>query len=145
MIEELTVADNSGDNDRWFHRTLTQAELLEELAERFGPDRWRWAFRCPACDDVATAADFRDAGADPGRVGRECIGRHLGALGGGPDGGRATASRGCDWAAYGLLRGPWTIVMPDGKELPSFAIADAGNAVNGGGEDAATAANASTT
>jgi hypothetical protein len=75
---------------------LTQQELLDLCAQRFGDDRWSWAFTCPTCGDVATAADFRDAGADPQSVGQECVGRHLGARGGEPtrDGGRSRATRG---------------------------------------------------
>lgn len=30
-----------------------------------------------------------------------------------------------DWATYGLFRGPWEIVMPDGRSVWSFPLADA--------------------
>ena len=108
-------------------RTLTQAELVTEATERFGADAKQWAFRCPRCGDVATAADFIGISADPNRIGQECIGRHLGALSGAPtrDGGKSRAVRGCDWTAYGLIGGPWTVVMPNGKRLGSFPLADA--------------------
>lgn len=108
-------------------RTLTQAELVEEARARFGDNPREWAFVCPACGDVANAQDFIDAGADPARLGQECIGRSLGALSGGPtsDGGRARAARGCDWCAYGLFPGPWGVVMPDGREVRSFPLAEA--------------------
>lgn len=107
------------------HRTLTQAELVAEAVAAFGNDPEMWAFRCPQCDDVAVAQDFRDAGADTGRLGQECIGRHLGALSGAPttDAGKSIAKRGCDWAAYGLFSGPWFVVMPDGKKVPGFPLA----------------------
>jgi hypothetical protein len=106
-------------------RTLTQAELVAEATAAFGDDSWKWAFRCPRCGDVATPQDFRDAGADPNRIGQECIGRHLGALTNWPtkDAGRSLAPRGCDWAAYGLLRGPWLIELPNGKTAGSFPLA----------------------
>lgn len=106
-------------------RVLTQAELVAEMTQRFGPDTWRWAFQCPRCSDIACAADFRAAGAKPHRVGQECVGRYLGALDGPPtrDTGMARAARGCDWVAYGLPRGPWFVVMPDGSEAPIFPIA----------------------
>lgn len=107
-------------------RTLTQAELVTEMTARFGSDPLDWAFACPHCREVATARDFRAAKADPNRVGQECIGRHLGALSGPPtkDAGRSRAQRGCDWVAYGLLQGPWFVVLPDGREVPSFPIAE---------------------
>ncbi|MCC3311494.1 VVA0879 family protein [Nocardia africana] len=107
--------------------TWTQQELVDEARRRFGDDHWTWAFRCPSCGDIATARDFKDAGAAPELIGQECIGRHLGALKGPPttDGGRSIATRGCDWAAYGLFSGPWSIVMPDGHKAPSFPLAEA--------------------
>jgi hypothetical protein len=56
------------------------------------------------------------------RAGQECIGRSLGAL----DISKPRYDgRGCNWAAYGLLPGPWTIVMDDGHEVHSFPLADA--------------------
>ena len=107
------------------HRRLTQQELIGEATARFGADLLKAAFVCPRCGDVATIGDFQQAG-DAGLAGQACIGRLLGALTREPssDGGRSQAQRGCDWAAFGLLPGPWTIVMPDGKEVPSFALAD---------------------
>jgi hypothetical protein len=108
------------------HRTLTQAELMAEASERFGSDPLDFAFRCPSCGDIATIRDFKDAG-DPYMAGQGCIGRLLGALKGGPtsDGGGGIAKRGCDWAAFGLIGGPWTVVMPDGHEAHSFPLAEA--------------------
>ncbi|MDT0306837.1 VVA0879 family protein [Streptomyces sp. DSM 44917] len=113
------------------HRRLTQAELVALCRERFGDDPMLWAFRCPSCGDVATGQDMKDALAAHPRTGRdgqpvtasgilgqECIGRTLGALSTG-------TRRGCDWAAYGLLPGPWEIVLPDGRSAYSFPVADA--------------------
>ena len=48
----------------------TQAELVAEARARFGDQPRAWAFVCPSCDDVATAQDFIDAGADPNGSGR---------------------------------------------------------------------------
>jgi hypothetical protein len=106
------------------HRRLTQAELSEEARARFGDDPLAWAFRCPACGDVATLKDFQEAAGDTARAGQECIGRSLGALQKPP-----TNKRGCDWAAYGLFGGPWTIVFPaggdqPGREVRSFPLAE---------------------
>lgn len=116
------------------HRKLTQAELFAELTERFGPDPLDWAFQCPSCGDVATGYDFRAALAEhPGahrgeRViatdifGQECIGRTLGALD--KDGPKYTG-RGCNFAAYGFIPGPWAVELPDGEEMRIFPIAPA--------------------
>lgn len=109
----------------------TQDELVAELTARFGPDHKTWAFVCPSCGDVATAQDVKDALDDKGNqdspfrhLGQVCIGRLLGALQKDqPEGGYA--GRGCDWAAFGLFHGPEFVVMPDGREVPSFAIAPA--------------------
>lgn len=107
----------------------TQDELVAELTARFGADHKQWAFICPACKDVATAADFHAALASVGRedeyasshIGQVCIGRILGALNRDSE----YTGRGCDWAAFGLFRGPEFVIMPDGREVPSFAIAPA--------------------
>ncbi|MFJ8798448.1 VVA0879 family protein [Streptomyces sp. NPDC102487] len=115
-------------------RTLTQAELWAEATDRFGDDPLQWAFQCPSCKDIANGDDFKkvlddNQGAEQpkrrGRpviwtdvLGRECIGRYLGALDGG------TSPRGCNWAAYGLFSGPWFVTMPDtDRHAPSFALA----------------------
>src|SRR5579859_6564022 len=98
------------------HSKLTQADLIALAKARFGANPMDWAFRCPGCGDIATAADFPDGQRD--RIGQECTGRHRGAL-------KGTADRGCDWVAYGLIRGPWIITMPDGREIGSFPLADA--------------------
>lgn len=110
----------------------TLAELRAEAEARFGPDVRDFAYQCPACGDVATVQQFLDACESvevaQRAAGRECIGRHLGALAGGPteDGGRSIAERGCDWASWGLFRGPWFVTTPDGHELTAFPLAPAG-------------------
>ncbi|WP_369043422.1 VVA0879 family protein [Streptomyces sp. Midd1] len=117
------------------HRTLTQEEFWAEATARFGEDALQWRFQCPSCADVASGAEFQKALEDAGPaapkrrgrpvtwvdvLGRDCIGRHLGGLDGG------TASRGCNWAAYGLIPGPWFIELPDSSQpAPSFPLAPA--------------------
>lgn len=109
----------------------TQDELVAEMKARFGDDPKQWAFICPTCGDVATAQDFKDAldaaGSEDSpfrHLGQICIGRLVGALKREqPKGGYA--GRGCDWAAFGLFHGPEFVIMPDGREVPSFAIAPA--------------------
>ena len=116
-------------------RHLTPAELLAEARERFGDSPDAWAFQCPNCGDVATGLDFRNAlAANPRKnasgtlvyasslLGQECIGRVLGAL----KVRRASdwKGRGCDWVAYGLISGPWTIEMPWGRKMSAFPLAE---------------------
>lgn len=121
------------DTDTETKRQWTQAELLAEATARFGEDPKKFAFICPSCKDVASIQDFIDAGADPGLAGQECIGRSLGALARGKKPGKdgiVRGSRGCDWCAYGLFRGPWLITMPAEGDKPerqvgSFALAEA--------------------
>jgi len=116
-------------------RTLTQAELCAEAAERFGSNPLDWAFRCPSCGDVATGQDFSEALAERPRknrdgeavtasdvIGQECIGRTLGAL---SVPAKKYKGHGCDWCAYGLFPGPWTVVLPNGKTMHCFPLAPA--------------------
>jgi len=118
------------------HRKLTQKELVAEATERFGKDPLKWAFRCPSCKDVATGQDFSEALKSRPRkharsgeeviasdvVGQECIGRSLGVLEGPKD---SWSGRGCDWVAYGLFSGPWEVVLPDGRSMHAFPLAEA--------------------
>lgn len=105
-------------SDLMKHVKLTQAELLSMATERFGDDPMKVAFQCPSCRDVATLQDFKDAGASPAQAGQECIGRSLGAL----KKPKPTNKRGCDWAAYGLFRGPWEIVLPAEGDKPERSV-----------------------
>jgi hypothetical protein len=132
-------------------RRMTQDEMVRELTLRFGSSPSEWAFQCPMCDDVATGADWKSALIERGvkekdgtpanaadYLGQECIGRVLGALSGSVADGQKYRGRGCDWCAYGLFRGPWFIVLPDGREVASFAFAevvDAGATTTTGGGD----------
>lgn len=119
-------------------REWTQADLAAEARRRFGDDPTLWAFVCPSCGDVATVADFIRAG-EGERAGQECIGRLLGALSKDAKRGKdgiVRGTRGCDWAAYGLFHGPWSVVMPADDLKPertvwSFRLAPAPEAVAG--------------
>jgi len=118
------------------YRKLTQSELITEAVMRFGSDPMAWAFTCPACGDVATGQDIASAlQAHPRAdhdgqpltasdlLGRECIGVLLGALEGPPGAtGRGSASRGCDWVAYGLIRGPWEVIIGDDVSVWCFPL-----------------------
>lgn len=100
------------------YRKLTQAELIAEATALYGADPIAWAFQCPTCGDIATPADFKAADSDPNLIGQECIGRSLGALAK-P---KPTNTRGCDWVAYGLFRGPWEVVVPADGDEPERSI-----------------------
>lgn len=109
----ITVQLPGPEPDASQHRTLTQDELMAEARKRFGQDSLDIAFQCPNCGDVAAVREFPEE--ERGRAGQECIGRYLGALGGGTE-------RGCDFVAYGLIPGPWEITFPS---VRSFPLADA--------------------
>lgn len=113
------------------HRKLTQAELTAEATERFGSDPRGWAFQCPRCGDIAVVGDFPKG--EEARIGQECVGRWRGALQGPANetAGQAVAERGCDWTAYGLFRGPWEIVLPDGRSVWGFPLAPANQVMRG--------------
>jgi hypothetical protein len=123
----MTTTDTQATPAPTAYRKLTQAELGEEAARRFGPNPLDWAFQCPRCGDIATPRDFPEGKREA--VGQDCIGRHRGALKGErTDDGRGQADRGCDWCSYGLIRGPWEIVMPDGRSAWGFPLAPAAHA-----------------
>lgn len=80
-------------------RTLTLKEFQAEAAQRFGDDPMNWKFICPVCGYVASAQDYKDAGAPQGAIGFSCIGRYRGATcftvkGQGP----------CDYTGGGLFQ-----------------------------------------
>lgn len=105
-------------------RAMAHADFVAEAKRRFGEDVRKWATVCPECGDVATLQDFYDA-AGPGRAdtaaarfGQECIGRLI------AEGlGRPSWVRGCHWTAYGLIPGPWSIELSDGRTIPTFPLA----------------------
>lgn len=56
---------------------MTEAEFLALGIERFGPDPMKFKFVCPSCGHVASAEDYKAAGAPETAVGFSCIGRWL--------------------------------------------------------------------
>lgn len=102
---------------------LTEAEWTAAGTDRFGSDKTRWAFVCPACKHIATVQDYVDTGAPEGAIGFSCIGRYQAQVprdaflekGPGP----------CNYAGGGLFRlNPVTVEMPDGVEHHVFAFAE---------------------
>lgn len=107
-------------------QTMTLAELQDALRAQ-GVPRDHYAFKCPMCETVQSAADLirAGAGADFDQVekfiGFSCIGRFTGQK-------FTKASKGahvgCDWTLGGLFRmHVLEIVTPDGKHHPHFAPA----------------------
>ena len=95
-------------------KTYTLDEWLKEGIGLFGRDRRKWQFVCPSCkrtQSVRSLEQYADQGATPEDVYRHCIGRFSGGLKG---------PHKCDWAAYGLSRGPDFVIDEDGDELPVF-------------------------
>lgn len=113
------------------YRKLTQSELTAEARARFGENPRDIAFQCPRCGDIAVAGDFPKG--EEARLGQECVGRWRGALQGpaNDNAGQDAAARGCDWTAYGLFKGPWEIVMPDGHSAWGFPLAPANPVMKG--------------
>lgn len=113
--------------DSFPYRKLTQKQLLAELHEAYGENPMGWAFQCPTCKTVTTGQQLSDALKAHPRyrrdsdnvttkvitsdvLGQECIGR-------------TDPHVGCDWAAYGLFRGPWEVETSPGKSMWCFPIA----------------------
>ena len=85
----------------------TVAEWKAKGEELFGKDVENWKFKCPACGNVASGQEYKDAGAEPDSIYCECIGRHV-------------KGKGCNWAAYGLF--DICTVHVDGQPVFDFAI-----------------------
>lgn len=114
-MSDVETADTPVETDGY--RKLTQAELIAMATGRFGQDWKSWAFRCPGCGDVASFAEFEALGADSALCGQHCIGRHMGAMDKNPK-----TERGCDRAAYGLIAGPWEVVVPADENGPERSM-----------------------
>jgi hypothetical protein len=100
----------------------TLEEWKKEAIEKFGENPEDWKFVCPACGNVASGKDFKEAGAEQNDIYCTCIGRH--------NRKESTTKKdevGCDWAAYGLFQtlGKGRIVVTDeGKEIQVFDFAN---------------------
>jgi len=56
---------------------VTRTEWIEKGKKLFGDDMMKWPFVCPSCGHVATAQDYKDAGAPSTVVAFSCIGRWM--------------------------------------------------------------------
>lgn len=79
---------------------LTIDQYIAEGEKLFGPNRLDWRFVCPCCGYIASAADYKDAGAPEGAVGFSCIGRWWDEARDAFDAGPGP----CNYAGGGLIR-----------------------------------------
>jgi hypothetical protein len=101
---------------------MTKEEWLERGKVLFGEDFYEWRFVCPICGNVAAVKDYKpykDKGAHANSATCECIGRYTGAQS------SFDGTKPCNYAGYGLFRLSPVIVLDDGKEIHSFAFAEA--------------------
>ena len=79
--------------------------------ELFGEDMEDWQFVCPTCGLVQSIArakkEWPQLKDRNWNVTSECVGRY-------------TKDVGCDWAAYGLFRGPLFVELNNGDEIAAF-------------------------
>jgi hypothetical protein len=102
---------------------LTLEQWEAKGRELFGDDKSKWRFVCPSCGNVMSIekakAEFTMLQGRGWRPEAECVGRYLDDVG-------------CDWAAYGLFRGP-LIVKVDGDDIMEiFAFDFDGKPFTGG-------------
>jgi len=81
--------------------------------ELYGEDKQNWQFQCPMCGNVQSIAIAKKRWPELEGVGwqpwGECVGRYL-------------EEPGCDWAAYGLFRGP--VIIERGEDSKPIAAFD---------------------
>lgn len=93
--------------------TIVKSEQWEAVGlELYGENKHDWQFQCPMCGNVQSVAIARKKWPELEGVGwqpwGECVGRYLEGVG-------------CDWAAYGLFRGPLEIERGgDTRLIPAF-------------------------
>lgn len=96
---------------------ITREQWEAKGVELFGPDQTKHRFVCPTCGKELSVESVRAEFAEflPSlRAGgyaieQECIGRYVKGVG-------------CDWAAYGLFRGPLLVRSGD-SVIPTFDYA----------------------
>ena len=96
-------------------REFTHEEWLAEGKRLFGEGQENWRFKCFSCgmelSVLEAKARFPELKGCGWKTGQECIGRY-------------TDKVDCDWAAYGLFRGPWFVKMDDGEEIAVFEFGE---------------------
>lgn len=92
---------------------LVTSEQWEKVGrELYGENKHDWQFQCPSCGNVQSVALAKKKWPELEGIGwqpwSECVGRYL-------------EGHGCDWAAYGLFRGPLEIQHPESsKPIAAF-------------------------
>lgn len=81
---------------------MTEAEFLAIGMERFGDDPMNFKFVCPSCGYVASAEDYKAAGAPETAVGFSCVGRWM--KGDWSDNTFNNAGGPCEYAGGGLIK-----------------------------------------
>lgn len=115
----------------------TREEWLAEGACRFGPDQMDWKFKCPGCGYVASAYDYKAAGAPESAVAFNCVGRYGGTGRRTAFGKNCTGPGPCDYTGGGFF--PLNPVLIDGQygyfefaeEVPREAAQEAASGVSG--------------
>lgn len=104
-------------------KTMTLEDFRAALKAQGVSDRTHYAFTCPACGTVQSAADLIAAGAGSSfddveqYVGFSCVGRFTGA--GSPR--KEADGKPCNWTLGGLFKlHDLEVVTPDGKRHPHF-------------------------
>ncbi|WP_431090826.1 VVA0879 family protein [Paenibacillus sp. 8b26] len=95
----------------------TLEEWRTEAIELFGDKASEWKFVCPACSGVQSPKDFVDAGLEKDQAANTSYQRCIG---------RIDKSKGCNWAAYGLMGtlGKGRLILtPEGNEVEVFDFA----------------------
>ncbi len=99
-------------------KTYTEKEWFAKGESLFGTDKMKWRFQCPMCKKTQSAEElkqFAEKGATPSSAYSHCRGRYTG--------GKSGPDR-CNWASYGLFRGPVTVTHDEGKPTFVFDFAE---------------------
>ena len=103
-------------------------EMLDKGEELYGKDKMQWKFKCPVCDNVQTAQQFKDIGADPNQVDFNCIGRYMKEEVHAPFGenSKGVPKQPCNYTSGGFLKcnSKYYINPETGMEFPTFEFAD---------------------
>lgn len=91
----------------------------------FGDNTMKWRFKCPSCGFVASAEDYKAAGAPHQAVGFSCVGRWI-PIGVIPEfaSEKQNSDGPCDYAGNGLFTmNPVLVQKDDGEIVPMFEFA----------------------
>lgn len=105
------------------HLRFALADWEAEGARIFGPDRRKWRFECPSCGHVASAQEWRDAGAPEKAVAFACVGRWAGDPQKAADAAFRLAGGPCNYTGDGLVQiNPVEVLIPGRPSWQVFAF-----------------------